>query len=243
MAKKAEQFRTQVKGEVQDQAGKLVDTDVDACVLAAVLDRYSSDRPQVVVTDVVADGTPDLPLPAPGGNDAPLYEDGFSIVQQIEYPIGQVPESLFFENDWNYYRSPAGVKLRLIGESGGLTPNVNDAVRVTWTARHAADFSTVPDRDFYPICAFASSLAFEKLAAIYAQTGDPTVSADVVNYRTKSQEYLAMAKTARQRYFNALGIDESKDSGMDRGPAIAHGVMTEILQGGVPRLIRTKYNR
>jgi hypothetical protein len=43
---------------------------------------------------------------------------------------------------------------------------------MTWTARHLADGSTVPDSDFYAVVDFAGSLAAEKLASFYVGPGD-----------------------------------------------------------------------
>jgi hypothetical protein len=60
--------------------------------------------------------------------------------------------------------------------------------------------STVPESDFEALCNLAASLAFLQLAALKVQTGDPTVGADVVEYRTKSDQYRAMAKEHRQLY-------------------------------------------
>jgi hypothetical protein len=53
----------------------------------------------------------------------------------------------------------------------------------------------------------------ESLAAQYAQTGDSTIGADVVNYRTKSSEYLGLAKAARKRYFDHVGAQDDSGSG------------------------------
>lgn len=236
-----EDFRANVKRKVQDNASKLADTDFDAFVTQACRQRYSQDRAQVLVTDVAADGTTLLPLPVitqqQGKPAPPVFEVGFSAVKTMEYPIGVVPPSIFIDSDWQYYQTPTGTKLLMLV----TTPASNELVRVTWTARHADDGSSVPNQDFEAVCDFAASLCAEALAAWYAQTRDNTVAADVVNYRTKSQEYLAMAKALRQRYFNALGVDEG--AGNEQGPAIAMGAMSETLGAGVDRLIHSKYTR
>lgn len=230
-------LRTEVQTELQDGAGKLTLGDIDAALRATIRERYSKDRPQVLVFDVTADGTADLPLPTPAATVG-SFEVLFSTISQVEYPIGDVPETLILDSDWRMYQSPTGTKIRLIS----IVPTAGDLARVTFTARHLADGSTIPDRDVYPVCYYAASLCFQKLAAIYAQTRDNTVNADVVNYRTKSQEALANAKASKQLYFNALGIDESP-AGAEQKPAIALGDMDNILQGGVDRLIHSKYTR
>ena len=47
-----------------------------------------------------------------------------------------------------------------------------------------------------------------QLAALYAQTSDPTLGADTVNYRTKSQDYLALAKVLEGAYREAVGATD-----------------------------------
>ena len=65
--------------------------------------------------------------------------------------------------------------------------------------------STVPDADFDAVSNLAASLAFDQLAALKVQSGDPTLSADAVEYRTKSDMYRALAKEHRQVYNQHLG--------------------------------------
>jgi hypothetical protein len=238
MPKTPEDFRAAVARKIQDQAAKLTQQDVDAYVTQAISQRYSQDRPQEVVTDVVADGSADLPLPASGGN-GPVFEIGFSIVEQLEYPIGDVPETIILDSEWRMYQSPTGTKIRMLST---VPPNAA-LVRVSWSARHTDNGSTVPLQDFEAVTDFAASLCAEALAAIYAQTRDNTVAADVVNYRTKSQEYLGLAKALRQRYYNAMGITEGAQGAAQQGPAIALGDMDNTLQAGVDRLIHSKHTR
>lgn len=222
-------FQNQIKNVLQDAAGKLPIAASDAAILQAILQRYSKDRPQEKVTDVPGDGTSDIALPAG-------YEDGFSILRSLEYPIGNVPPTYLEDDEWMFYRSPTGLKIRLLSTKPTATQNV----RVSWTARHAADGTTVPDWDFEAVCDFAGSLGFEGLAGVYAQTGDPTIQADVVNYRTKAQEYLGLAKAARRRYFNHLGIEEGASGGAAAGPAISMGDLNEAMGSGVDRLTHPK---
>jgi hypothetical protein len=51
------------------------------------------------------------------------------------------------------------------------------------------------------------------------QTSDPTIQADVVNYRTKSGEAAARAKRLRQLYHEHIGINAE-------GGVAAAGVVT-----------------
>jgi len=173
------------------------------------------------VTDSAGNGTALIGVPTG-------FEDGFSIVRSIEFPIGNVPPTHIEDAEWQMYRDTSALKIMLLATK----PAASDQLRLTWTARHAADGMTVPEPDFEAVCDLAAALCFEALAASYAQTGDATILADTVNYRTKSQEYLGLARAARKRYADHLGIDESSGG---VGPAIAMGDLEQNL-AGVDRL-------
>lgn len=241
-------FANAIPQVLQDGAGKLWTGATQVAVLSAfvsrALDRYSKDSPLVVTNDQDATGTTQVTLPvAPGpiavGLNVPVFDPLFSQVLQIEYPVAQQPPQYIDPTDFRLYQQPTGYIILLTQDS--LVPN--GTMRLTWTARHTPDGSTVPDMDFYAVVDFAASLAAEQLATIYAQTVDPTFSADVVNYRSKSQEYQSLAKMLRKRYFNHLGVDESSTGDAETRPAIAIGQQYLDMASGVGRLIHTKYTR
>lgn len=223
---------------VQDGANKL--GAVDRFAVQAIVQRYSKDAPQRVVSDVAGDSTNYVDVPeAPDGVTA-TFEPDFSVIEQIEFPIGQQPPQYILDSDFRLYQTPAGWQVLLSFD----TPSAQgDTLRMTWTARHAADGSTVPDKDFYAVVDYAASLALEALAAIYAQTGDPSISADVVNYRSKSQEYLGLAKAIRKRYYVHMGVSEEMEKGDEQGPVLASGNQYLEQNSGVDRLVHGKYSR
>jgi hypothetical protein len=115
-------------------------------------------------------------------------------------------------------------------------PESTETARITWTQPHANDASTVFPQDEDAVVDLASAYCFEALAAIYAQTGDASIAADIVNYRTKGQEYLALAKAARKRYFDFFGIEEGKGDDAIAKPALVIGQQTSLMGPGVDRL-------
>ncbi|HLZ93369.1 MAG TPA: hypothetical protein VKQ28_16815 [Candidatus Acidoferrum sp.] len=234
MAHQFDQFQAQRDVALRDAAGKLPAGSRDALLTQAILQRYSQDRPREVVSDIPGNGTNLLPLPGAGTD---VWEEGYSSVRTIEFPIGTFPPNLILEEDWQIYGTPSGKKIMVISTA----PLATDTVRITWTARHLGDGSTVPDPDFEAVCDYAAGLCYEALAGIYAQTGDASISADSVNYRTKSQEYMGLAKAAKKRYFDHVGVDDSK--GVEVGPAIATGSMHENLIGGFDRMTHRKASR
>ncbi len=215
---------------IQDKSKKLSAADRLAFVGKAIVQRYSKDRPREMVTDLSGQGTGQMPFPAIDGG--PVYEEGFSEIRQLEYPIGEIPPSLVQNYEWSFYRTPAGPVLLF----SAITPSEQEQVRMTWTARHTADASTVPDCDFDAVCDLAAAYCLEALAAIYAQTGDSSIAADIVNYRSKGQEYASLAKLARKRYYAHMGIPEDAADTNQQGPAIAIGDMDNLMGPNVERM-------
>ena len=213
----------------------------------AIGERYSVDKPLDVVSDCAGNNTSFIPLPVIATNEdgttifgkyVPKFLPRFSTIKSIEYPIGDTPGDYGDPRDWKMYNTPTGYQLQLIA----CTPANTELVRIVWTARHALDGSTVDHTDFYAVCDFIAVLALEAMAAKAINFGDSTISADVVNYRSKSQEYLSMAKQKRRAYFNHMGIDET-DTGVEIGPAVAMGDMKNIMGSGVDRLVHSRNTR
>lgn len=226
--------------DVLSDDAQRVTSSLPAFVQRAILQRYSQDSPAVVVSDVLGNGTKYLPLPvAPTPKPLFLFEPDFSDIRQIEFPVGQQPPQLVLDSDFRVYRQPSGDSILINFD----TPNPVDTVRVTWTARHLIDGSTVPDKDFFAVVDFSASLAAEKLASFYVGTGDSTIQADVVNYRSKSQEMLNVAKALRRRYYNHMGVSEDSTGGDESAPAIALGNQWLDMNSGVDRLVHGKYTR
>jgi hypothetical protein len=234
-------FVAAIPDVLSDDAGRITASLPTLCQ-RAILERYSQDAPLEIVSDVDGNGTNYLALPvAPGdGEDLPVWESNFSVIRQIEYPILQQPPQLVLDSDFRIYRAPGLADQILINFD---TPEEGDFIRVTWTARHLVDGSTVPDKDFYAVVDFAASLGAERLATFYVGTGDATLQADVVQYRSKSAEMLACAKALRKRYYNHMGIEEGKSGDPDSGPAFAIGNQYLEQNSGVDRLVHDKYSR
>jgi len=229
-----DQFQAQRDVVFRDAAGKVPSGDRDTAVTNAI-QRYSKDRPRELATDLSGNGTSFIALPSSGSD---IFEEAFSAIRSIEFPLGSVPPNFLLEEDWQLYRDPSTLKIMLLS----ATPAASDTLRVTWTTRHKNDGSTVPDPDFEAVCDYAAALCYEALAGTYVQTGDATIMADSVNYRTKNQEAMSMAKAAKKRYFNHLGIPED-DKGVEVGPAIATGSIHEALGVGLDRMTHPKRTR
>lgn len=215
-----------VIGIVKDTSGKLVNPDDYSRNISSAIKRYSKHRPDVAVKDIASSDGHDLDLPAG-------WSEGFSVVTAIEHPIGNVPVSLIDPEDYGLYQSPAGKKIRLAADS---LPS-NDKVRVSFTIPRSA--TTVPDIDVDAVCNLAAALCLEDLANVYLQTSDPTIAADVVNYRTKSSEASARAKRLMQLYKDHMGLKEDDTT----PPASAIVDMASKYPGGMERLTHPRWAR
>lgn len=235
-------FVAEIPNALADDAKRVTSGQWAALAARAILERYSADAPLLIVSDVEGTGTNLVALPiAPGtGGDLPVWETNFSVVKQIEYPIGQQPPQFVLDSDLRVYQTPGSPDRILLNFDA---PPEGDTLRVTWTARHLRDGSTVPDKDFYAVTDFIASLGAEWIASFYVGTGDATLQADVVNYRSKSQEMLNVAKVLRKRYYNHMGIEEGAAGEAEVGPAFALGNQYLEQNSGVDRLVHDKYSR
>lgn len=195
-----------VKAKVKDESGKLVDpTDYTNGVNEA-LKRYSKNRPRLVCEDLAGAGTHDLALPAG-------WSEGVSTICSVEYPVGVVPEALLGSDIWTMYRTPAATKLRLLT----YTPEATETVRVLYSAVHTE--ATVPAADLEAVANLAAAICLRQLAAAFGQTTDPTIGADVVNYRSKTDEFRRLAEAYEGLYADHLGI--GKDTPVAAAMAVA----------------------
>ena len=227
-----DEFTQKVDLRIQDAGAKLSDAARDEAVKQAIGQRYSKDRPVKKVTDIPGNGTSLLDLPSG-------FEDGFSRVTGVEYPVGDVPPTYLEEDEWDdEYRTPTARKIMLLAAK----PAASETLRVSWTARHVDDGSTVPAADFEAVCDYAASLGFDALAARHVPTGDATLAADTVNYRSKAQEYQALARSHAKRYYEHLGIAPGQPE--TGGPALGIGEVDGSIAGsGIDRLTHPRRNR
>lgn len=184
-----------VASRVQDTAGKLSEQDLDACLDAALV-TYAQDRPRIAYQDYTGDGN-NYAFALPTG-----WEDGYSSLVSVEWPAAQRIPS-FLEPDQYTIRQWTATDKKLVLTE--VTPSSNETVRVGFTLPHQLadsgnNASTIAPSDEEAYCDLVAALALEKLAALYVQVGDPLIGADVVNYRSKADEYAARATAARKRY-------------------------------------------
>lgn len=207
-------FETLFQDRVRDSGARFTAAQVDRAIAEAVK-RYARIRPVEAVQDYPGDGaTFDLALPTGWVPD-------LSTVRSLEYPAGQRPAALLEAEDWQFYRvSTAVLTIRLTA----LTPSVGQTLRLTWTKPHTVDQagSSIVGQDEEAVANLAAAIGLRQLAAVYANTVDPTLAADSVNYRSKSSDYLKLAGELEQQYREHMGItDKSSET-------LAGGVFVDV---------------
>ena len=180
---------------VKDDAGILTDPNDYESHVKTALARYSIDRPGSAVVDIVGDSGHDYDLPAG-------WVQGFSKVECIEYPVGNVPADYLDAGHFLIYREPTGDKLRLLS----VTPTAAESFRVTYTVARTA--TSVLDNDVEPFKWLVAALCCEQLANSYTQTSDPSIKADSVDYNSKGREYASRATRLKKQYLNHLGLKD-----------------------------------
>lgn len=195
-----------VKAKVKDESGKLTDPGDYAAAVTEALKRYSKNRPHLLCEDLSGDGSHDLALPAG-------WVEGLSAIASVEYPVGVVPEALLDSDMWTLYRTPAATKLRLLT----YTPKATETVRVLYNAAHTEQTLPVPDLE--AVANLAAAICLRQLASAFGQTTDPSIGADVVNYRSKADEFRRLAEAFERLYGDHLGI--GKDTPVTAAMAVA----------------------
>ena len=182
-------YQVQVTREVRDDASKLDAFDLDDAIAQAVV-RYGKDRPREKVED----------LSAPGGNLLPLpdaWVSGFSQLNSLEHPVGNVPPCYIGAGGWWMYATPDGQMIQVVD---AIMADV--AVRAAYTVPHVLSDAedTIPLGYREPVACYAAAILCDQLASLYANDGDSTIKADSVQHVSKAGEYAKRAKSLRQRY-------------------------------------------
>lgn len=211
-----------VKSKVKDTAGKLDDpTDFENSI-AQALNAYSKVRPRRVVDDIPGNGTNDLDLPE-------LWNDDFSTIESIEFPIGTVPETLLCLDDFKIYRTPDGPKLRLLNTK----PAADDTLRLLFTRLHVEE--SVPQADLEAVADKAASLCCLQIAAASGGNMTSTIAADSVDYKSETDQYRRLSGEFEARYRDHLGIGKDapvKAASATAAPPSGSGSRTRLTHRG-----------
>jgi len=163
--------------------------------------HHSNYKPLEKVADIAGSGEYDLTLPD-------SWEKGFSVILEVEYPQGNRDPTYIEAKDMFLYQGISGNPvLRLCN----ATPASGEIVRLTFTHTHSvtASSATIEDPDFWAAANLAASMSARVLAARYARVWDPAMELDLVNYRGKTEQYLALARECEEIWRLHLGLPET----------------------------------
>jgi len=208
-----ETARSKIQFNLQDDSEILGPNEQDLAIDHAIR-IYSKDRPlEKIHEDDSADGDKyDFDLPYDWVNN-------FSgITGRIEYPVSddiQTPQYIE-DNDWIIYKKPDGWVLRFVG----LTPSSSYTIRYPYITPHALTDTgcTIFENDFDAVCELATGFCYRALAAKFAQTQEPTIEADAIDYAHKADEYLRLTEDAFKNYAKHMG---KGDEAEEKPPAMA----------------------
>jgi hypothetical protein len=197
--------------------------------IRTALRRYSRDKANIKVANITGTSVKYIEI---NGTTLPKFIDGFSKINYIEAAAATVadndPPNFIERDNWDYYRDATKLYIYLKDDA----PGASDIIRVQYTVEHtitgldAATVDTVPSFDFEAVVYWAVSEALLALAGKYADSTDPTLRADVVNYQSKSRNYLAVAKVFRELYVSWITdtyIAASATRDLDFGLSIGDG--------------------
>lgn len=192
---------------VRDTDQVIASTARDEAIVNAVL-RYSADAPRRIIEDVVVDVDGNLPAPA-------LWAEGSSALLQAEYPVGERPTTYIPPQLIEPYVGPTGTVLMLMG----AIPS-GEIVRVTYAAPHALDGTqdTLVPQHRRAVAALAASDLCGQLAANYSNESAPTIAADTVDHKGKSDRWRARSRDLAADYARIVGVapsDRTKPASVD----------------------------
>jgi len=151
--------------------------------------------------------------------DYPLFK-----IEQLTYvpsvlafslPSGWVDGVSFIESIWDSYGRKYSWNIVIMGGTRYIRAYLPlygyqiapDATVNLWGRYSTTPSDTFPltERHNYLIGIYAAYLGLEEIATYYAQSSDPTMTVDVVNYRDKSRIYSERADKILALYYKTLG--------------------------------------
>lgn len=198
-------IRNEIENLLKDDAGFLTSDQRNVAINRAIK-QVSHDRPFGLVVDITGDGTKTYDIEGVG------FKRGWSDIKTVEHPAAEDPPVFRDrDDDWIVYEDPSkteGARMRLLFLS--VTPTSAETIRVTFTQPHTVTEgeSTLTETEFLAVVYLCMVILYRALAAKFAQSMDPTIDADAVDYGGRSQNYLFLSERYMTDYKNILGFGE-----------------------------------
>lgn len=196
------EFLSETYDLLRQDASGILPEDVISRSITRAIDRYSSDRPRVVVSSVVPGAT----VSTYSLTTAFATWDDRATVDRIERPVNQMPPEYLIEGadeDYIVERTEAGFRIHFDGASN---ETFRLAVSVPWT------LATLAGRDTRSCAILAAYYCAQSIASYYGHTIDPTIGADIVNRSTKADEWSRRADDLLEMYEGAIAGTKGQTS-------------------------------
>ena len=188
-----------------------VETDVgvnDAAERAVgqALNIYSRLNPRVQIAVITGDGSTRLfAMPAD-------YQPPFSKVLSIEYPYGNFPPSFLTASDFRIYLDVDENGIESYKILFTSIPATDQVARVQYTSLHvlsgyeSSELTTIPTPHWSAFLYLSAYCLANFAVGYYGSTTRSTLNADIVNYRTKADEWRAIATHFYTSFKAAMGL-------------------------------------
>lgn len=200
--------------------GTAANPDVRDRAIAQALVQYGDDEPQDLVADVA--GVTGYFIDVPAGWVAVR-----SRLQAVEYPLDQLPMATLEAAEMHQV---GGWRILL------AEPVTNIAVRVHFTAPHAADGSTVPAHHINAVACLAAAELCRQLATQLGHDRDASIGAMGQQQGSQSGDMARRAKEWLAVYRVALGLPDP-----DKASASASGKPAGAVVSWGARRVRGRF--
>lgn len=210
MSMTREDYLARLDTALQDTAEKLPPDDKMRLLSQAVV-IFSKDKPLTKIHELTGDGTSyDFAMPTD-------WVDGISyVIGDIEYPADDYQDPNYIEKiDWMFFRKLVTTVTTTYLRFRTFKPLSGKKARFEYALPHTLDetTNTVIDCNIEAVVTLTAALCFWALAAKFAQTTDPSIEADVIDYQRKSDMYSQLAKEKISIYNSLMGLgEEAKNS-------------------------------
>jgi hypothetical protein len=222
-------YSDEVASLINDDAAKLAAADIKLILQKAATD-WGKDEPLYVSKKITGDGTALYVLSTILSG---LWKYGYSKIKNIEYPISENPATFMDQDAFRIYddgtaQDGSNLKLMLVED----TPSATDYFIVHFSIEPLLNEVTInfPDTNetFSKITTLAAAYACQRLATVYAQSIDASISADVVNYNDKSSKYMTLAKQYFDLYNRLMFGDGNLKAAMAQRPLYFPSIESEL---------------
>jgi hypothetical protein len=195
-------YINEIKSKVKDPASKLADPEDWDAVLREALREYSFHRPWYINERISGNNTSAIPA-----TTLSKWRPDFSMIECIEYPIGNTPPIYLSHTEWFLHNDGTktdGTNINIVFLTS--TPKSTEYINVRYKAvRELSDETdgiNFPEttEHFVNITTLAAVHACRRLAGAFAQSMDASINADVVSYNDQSRKYIMLANQYREQY-------------------------------------------